>query len=88
MTNVQLKVALNTLLTKDTTSQQINNILLEEVRELRKQVADFLASSKNYETKPGGWMTHDHLKSAAISQDNGWQGTTTEFGNYGATRRC
>ena len=40
MTNVQLKVALNTLLTKDTTSQQINNILLEEVRELRKQVAD------------------------------------------------
>ena len=40
MTNVQLKVALNTLLTKDTTSQQINDILLEEVRELRKQVAD------------------------------------------------
>ena len=40
MTNAQLKAALNTLLTNDTTSGQINNVLLEEIRELRKQVAD------------------------------------------------
>lgn len=41
MTNVQLKTALNTLLASyNAAAEQANNVLLSEIRELRKQVAD------------------------------------------------
>ena len=40
MNNAQLKADLKALLNNDTTSQQTNNILLKEIREMRKQVAD------------------------------------------------
>ena len=41
MTNAQLKTALNTLLaSNDAAAGQVNNILLVEMQELRKQVTD------------------------------------------------
>ena len=40
MTNAQLKADLKALLNNDTTSQQMNSILLEKIWEMRKQVAD------------------------------------------------